>query len=163
MNIFFLHRDPITCAKHHCDKHCVKMILETAQMLSTCLHIVGTKDHISFPLYKPTHINHGCNVWLRQGLDNYNWLCEMGLALAREKEQRFGKPHKSASVIANCASVTPCVPLGWTEPCQAMPEHYRRSESPVEAYRAYYRDDKAYFAKWRNGEPDWWVENEFVA
>ena len=35
MNIFFLHPDPLTAAEMHCDKHCVKMILETAQMLCT--------------------------------------------------------------------------------------------------------------------------------
>ena len=35
MNIFYLDSDPIICAKMHNDKHCVKMILESAQMLST--------------------------------------------------------------------------------------------------------------------------------
>ena len=35
MNIFHLHEDPKICAEYHCDKHVVKMILETAQMLST--------------------------------------------------------------------------------------------------------------------------------
>jgi len=35
MNIFHLHKDPRICAEYHCDKHVVKMILETGQMLST--------------------------------------------------------------------------------------------------------------------------------
>ena len=34
MNIFHLHKDPKICAEYHCDKHVVKMILETAQMLA---------------------------------------------------------------------------------------------------------------------------------
>ena len=38
MNIFFLHKDPSRAAKAQCDKHVVKMILETAQMLSTGAH-----------------------------------------------------------------------------------------------------------------------------
>ena len=35
MNVFALHQHPIAAAKMHCDKHVVKMILETAQLLST--------------------------------------------------------------------------------------------------------------------------------
>ena len=35
MNIFYLHEKPEVCAKMHCDKHVVKMIIEYAQMLST--------------------------------------------------------------------------------------------------------------------------------
>ena len=35
MNIFYLHKDPKTCAEMHIDKHCVKMIIEYAQLMST--------------------------------------------------------------------------------------------------------------------------------
>lgn len=35
MNIFFLAPDPAEAAVFHCDKHVVKMVLESAQMLST--------------------------------------------------------------------------------------------------------------------------------
>lgn len=35
MNIFYLSHDPREAAAFHCDKHVVKMIVETAQMLST--------------------------------------------------------------------------------------------------------------------------------
>ena len=35
MNIFILHKDPIKAAQDQCDKHVVKMIVESAQMLST--------------------------------------------------------------------------------------------------------------------------------
>ena len=35
MNIFILHSDPEVAAKQHCDKHVCKMIVESAQMLST--------------------------------------------------------------------------------------------------------------------------------
>ena len=40
MNIFYLHENPEICAEYHCDKHVVKMILETAQMLSTAHRII---------------------------------------------------------------------------------------------------------------------------
>ena len=40
MNIFFLSWNPETCAQMHCDKHVVKMILETAQILCTAHRVV---------------------------------------------------------------------------------------------------------------------------
>ena len=44
MNIFYLHPDPVVCAAHHCDKHVVKMILETAQLLSTAHRVLDGDD-----------------------------------------------------------------------------------------------------------------------
>ena len=41
MNIFFLHKDPKIAARMQCDKHVVKMVLETAQMLSTAARAQG--------------------------------------------------------------------------------------------------------------------------
>ena len=41
MNIFFLHRNPKIAARMQCDKHVVKMVLETAQMLSTAARAQG--------------------------------------------------------------------------------------------------------------------------
>lgn len=35
MNIFALDKCPKISAKYHCDKHVVKMIIESAQMIST--------------------------------------------------------------------------------------------------------------------------------
>jgi hypothetical protein len=40
MNIFVIHENPIIAAREHCDKHVVKMILESAQMLSTSHRIL---------------------------------------------------------------------------------------------------------------------------
>ena len=34
MNIFFLDKDPVKAAQMQCDKHVVKMVLETAQMVT---------------------------------------------------------------------------------------------------------------------------------
>ena len=39
MNIFFLHFDPKTCAQMHVDKHVVKMILESVQLLCSAHHL----------------------------------------------------------------------------------------------------------------------------
>ena len=35
MNKFILDRDPVLAAQYQCDKHVVKMVLETAQIMST--------------------------------------------------------------------------------------------------------------------------------
>jgi hypothetical protein len=44
MNIFVLSKYPRLAAEMHCDKHCVKMILETAQMLSTAHRVYNIAE-----------------------------------------------------------------------------------------------------------------------
>ena len=61
MNIFFLDKDPIIAAQYHCDKHCVKMILESAQLLSTA-HRVLDEDDAHPDLYKVAHKNHPSTI-----------------------------------------------------------------------------------------------------
>ena len=58
MNIFYLHRDPVIAAKVQYNKHVVKMILESAQMLCTAHHCYGDKDQIQNVPYKKAHYNH---------------------------------------------------------------------------------------------------------
>ena len=42
MNIFYLDRNPKVAAEMHCDKHVVKMILESAQMLCTAHRVLDS-------------------------------------------------------------------------------------------------------------------------
>jgi hypothetical protein len=58
MNIFLLDSNIKKCAQYHCDKHVVKMILESAQILSTVLRLNGVDQG-----YKTTHANHPCTLW----------------------------------------------------------------------------------------------------
>ena len=69
MNIFVLDSDPKVAATMLCDKHVVKMILESAQMLSTVAH---TNGHI--PRYRPTHSKHPCTLWAGESKSNWQWL-----------------------------------------------------------------------------------------
>ena len=136
MNIFILSFNPRIAAEHHCDKHVVKMILETAQLL-TSAHPVPPPNG-----YKKTHINHPCAIWTRESLDNYIWLSLLGLALCDEYTFRYGKVHKTQPYMIWLASHPPDLPdVGITLIRQAMPEEYKRP-NPVEAYRAYYRENK---------------------
>lgn len=64
MNIFILHEDPVVAAKMHCDQHLNKMILESAQMLSTALHhLVPTELKSDLKdIYKPAYQRHPCTL-----------------------------------------------------------------------------------------------------
>ena len=45
MNLFILNNDPVIAAQEQCDKHVVKMIVESAQMLSTVHRMLdGVKE-----------------------------------------------------------------------------------------------------------------------
>ena len=149
MNIFVLHTNPVLAARMQCDKHVVKMIVETTQMLST---IVGGP-------YKPTHVNHPCTIWARTSSANFDWLVNHGLALCREYTKRYGKRHVCQDIIETISfddAPTDVVPTGELTPfTQCMPERFRQ-ENPVLAYRAYYHSKS--FAEWKRGRPapDWW-------
>ena len=41
MNIFVLDRSPQAAAQMQCDRHVVKMVLESAQMLCTAVNLLG--------------------------------------------------------------------------------------------------------------------------
>lgn len=151
MNIFVLDLNPVLAAQMQCDKHVVKMCLETAQMLST---IAGGP-------YKPTHVNHPCTVWARTTDNNFVWLYEHGIALCNEYKHRYGKVHKCMNVILNniiahCASSLPSGPL--TPFAQAMPEELKH-EDAVKAYRDYYHQkSKVVDMRWtKRPIPDWFV------
>ena len=144
MNVFILDVNPVKAAQMQCDKHVVKMVLESTQILST---IAGGP-------YKPTHQNHPCVVWARACITNYSWLVRHARALCAEYSHRYGKTHKCQAVIESIAP--PHLPVGITEVVQCMPEQYKGAD-PVQAYRAYYMGDKAAFARWTKREvPYWW-------
>ena len=49
MNIFYLDKCPVKAAKVQYNKHVVKMILESAQMLCAAHHILGNPDDVLLP------------------------------------------------------------------------------------------------------------------
>ena len=156
MNIFILDKDVKKCAEYHVDKHVVKMILETAQLLCGVHHMIPqvTPD---VP-YKLSHKNHPCAIWTRKSLSNYIYLCELGLELCKEYTYRYGKRHKSEQVIMWCIVNRPNIPdLGLTEFAVAMPDEYKVGDA-VESYRNYYRGAKSGFASWKMRDvPEWFL------
>lgn len=103
MNIFVLDVEAAIAAKLHCDKHVVKMIVETAQLLCTHLHAVGIKLPSDVPLYKPTHKSHPCALWLHGGRAHFFWLLEFGLWLCAVYTRRYGKTHATEICLRHMA------------------------------------------------------------
>ena len=156
MNIFFLDFDTKKCAEYHCDKHVVKMILETAQLLCG-VHWINESE----APYKLSHKNHPCSIWVRESLSNYLYLCDLGLELSKEYTYRYGKRHKSQDIIEWCLSNKPIIKdIGFTTPPKAMPDEYK-VDDVIESYRNYYVGAKKDFAKWKNRDiPEWFHNNE---
>lgn len=153
MNIFVLDWDVKKCAQYHNDKHVVKMILETAQLLCGAHHMTNSPYEIP---YKLSHKNHPCSIWVRESIDNYLWLCELGLELCDEYRYRYGKRHKSLDIIEWCVVHKPKLSnKGFTLPALAMPDQYKTKDI-VESYRNYYIGDKKVFSKWKNREEPYW-------
>jgi hypothetical protein len=143
MNIFYLHAIASKAAEYHCDKHVVKMILETAQLLYSA-HWVLNPAGLSGDAYRKTHANHPCAIWVRESLSNYRWLADLGYWLCREYRFRYGdKTHKTEAHILWLRENPPCglVDIGATPPRQAMPDDYKHAD-PVMAYRTYYVENK---------------------
>lgn len=158
MNIFYLHYVPAICALFHVDRHVVKMILETAQLLFGVWHVVDPNHELYVPTYRLTHKNHPCAKWARASTANYAWLCELGMALCREYTHRYGKTHKCEAYIADLrANVPPLPRVGFTAVAQAMPDEHKDARDPVRAYRRYYALGKAHLHRWKRREPPAWI------
>lgn len=89
MNIFVTSFDPFESAQVLDDKRVIKMILESAQILSTVMN----ENEIKGP-YKSTHKNHPVVLWVKESSENYWWLIEHFQALCEEYSLRFNKEHK---------------------------------------------------------------------
>ena len=151
MNIFVLDTDPIIAAQMQCDKHVVKMTLETAQLLCSAVIVNG-----GVAPYRLTHKNHPSTKWATRNRANFMWLIEHGKALAKEYTFRYGKEHKCEKIFFELEKVSSIIPDGKLENfALAMPNEYR-SEDSVKSYRKYYVGEKTSFAKWtKRKAPDW--------
>jgi len=140
MNIFVLDEFAAVAAQYHCDKHIPKMILETAQMLCTAVHLISGKE---VP-YKPCYINHPCTVWARASRGNFLWLLNLGLSLCKEYRYRFLKVHKTQEVLEYLNLVYFSLNFAQQEQTPfalCMPDKYKDEKNPVQAYRDFYNGE----------------------
>jgi hypothetical protein len=141
MNIFYLDKCPEKAARLQYNKHVVKMILESAQMLCTAHHCIMGED-ADVP-YKAAHRNHPSTVWARKSGENYTWLYRHMMELGREYEKRYGKKHLSIIKCEDPLSILPggILETGLTKMPQCMPDEYK-DECSIQAYWNYYIGEK---------------------
>ena len=165
MNIFVLSDNPAEAAMAHNDKHVRKMILETAQLLSTAWHCAspgliewspeGRPLLMNEPIYKTSHANHPCAIWARTSQGNYSWLWRLGTYLLDEYEFRWQRIHACAPVITALSLVPDIRQREMTDFVFAgQPE--LKVLGAVEAYRELYRTVKRPIAVWTRRKPPEW-------
>lgn len=185
MNIFYLSDDPRQAAQWMVDKHVVKMITESAQLLSTAHRVLDGRMEVIVPeydpykpdaprrarkfweladsryiLYKATHVNHPSNVWIRQSVENYCWLVDHLYSLIDEYDYRYGKKDKFM-VVRQMMHLLQPPPFNLKEYDRtpiicAMDDEYIISDDPVMNYQNYYRVAKTRMHKWTKREiPEW--------
>ena len=177
MNIFILSEDPVEAAQLQCDKHVVKMIVESAQMLSTAHRMLdgyvekrpskSGKRMVNYwvhpnlnmedNLYKAVHHGHPCTVWTMQSAANYRWHYEHFIALLDEYQYRYGKQHSTRKLevilgfppknINFNKDITP-FPLAM----QREPQCIHEGE-PVRSYQEYYQTKQSRFKMAWTGRP----------
>jgi len=164
MNIFVLDNDIQINVQYYANKHVNKMLLETAQLLSTAHRVLDEGDVIDQRLYKKTHINHPCSKWVRQTKRNYIYGYELFKSLNGEFEYRFEKKHLSWTKLGNVLQYPPKnIPQKniLTPFAQAMPEKYKSFDA-VKAYRAYYIGEKQHLFVWSKRDKPRWIQQKRV-
>lgn len=175
INIFYIHTDPVIAAQELVDRHVVKMILESCQLLSTAHRILDGVEYVALSpagrkvkrwrlhdsredvLYSATHINHPSAVWVRQSAANYRWLYDHLHAMIHEYAYRYGKLHKCNDLLYPLFNVPDNIPqVPFSAPPPAMDTKYIISEDAVENYRNYYREGKKHLHGWKKRQvPNW--------
>ena len=170
----------------HNDKHCIKMILEYAQLLSTAHRVLdgtierGTSksgrqksiyrlsDNRDNILYSATHIHHPSAVWVRQSVGNYMWLSDLLVELCKEYTYRYGKVHKCErdGLVQLLHDMVPdnMNVIAFTEPTPAMPDDVKIAGDSLASYRNYYISNKQHLASWKGKVnsrtiPEWFNAN----
>lgn len=149
----------------HVDRHVVKMILETAQLLSSAVHMLCSNEDeniktIILPrLYKLSHKNHPSAIWARDNINNWTWLLYLGLALCKEYTFRYEKTHKTEELLIflkeNIHIISPIFSHEeFYPPTPAMDEQYLiKNENneiiPMLSYRNYYINGKKHLHSWK--------------
>jgi hypothetical protein len=185
MNLFILDTDPIKAAQLQCDKHVVKMIVESGQMLSTVHRMLdGTEtkrpsksgktmvkywehpeEDMENVLYKAVHINHPCTIWSRESIANYIWHYNHFEALCDEYKYRYNKEHATDTLLRK---VLMRPPINISEEGQTPFKLAMKSnpecmfDDPVKSYQAFYKTKKDRFKMvWTKRDvPEWFTSDE---
>lgn len=163
MNIFTTSACPIQSAKALPDVLVIKMIVESAQLLSTA-HFENDGVIVG---YKPTHKNHPCAIFTRKTSGNYEWVYNHFVALCDEFTRRKGKVHKTSELIETLKTaprnIRKCaVDIDF----MCMPDDCKKTLDVHKNYQIYLKkkynewltrtDKKPIVATWTNAQrPEW--------
>lgn len=159
MNIFVLDSNPMLAAQSLCDKHVVKMTLESTQMLCTVANKLGLETP-----YKSAHSNHPATVWVGTSRSNCSWAWWNALHISYEYTYRYRQIHKCHSIILDLQDLSFKLPnVGFTPHPLCMPNDLW-TKNPTASYRMYYLTSKKHMAQWnkRRKAPKWWIESKAV-
>jgi len=194
MNIFLLSDSTdyehhlVLQAEYHCDRHVVKMIAESTQLLVTALespewHSVSLELMTEYGMLCPpckslsvSQRNHPCAIWARAQLHTIYYLARLAVELCHEHQLRYPLSARHAY-------------FGWLESLVDALESYAESggkvfklpekfpvaisdrpelrsfatphQEAVTYYRSYYFRTKRHFATWKNrGVPMWFLREQ---
>ena len=183
MNIFYVDSDPEVAARNMVDRHVVKMILETAQLLSTAHRVIDGEEYVGQSqsgrkakrwrlsgnsdaiMYAATHINHPSAIWVRENSANYVWLYDHLLALGREYTYRYGRTHLTIDKLKDILKDEP-QNIKQSNVMSKMPscmdKQYIVSLDPITNYRNYYNYGKTDLLRWSNRTPPQWIDGTII-
>jgi|SRR5210317_1371184 len=111
MNLFRVASSPYHCARALDDIRLNKMILETAQMLSTAARKHAPPEWISeHELYRPTHANLPVPLWIAEGRENYTWTLAYLQSLFAERRFRLSRGHATERLYLSLAKASEFLP-----------------------------------------------------
>lgn len=156
MNLFVVNENPVTCAMVLDDRRVVKMTVEVAQMLSTVVRGLDV-DLGAFEkdIYRATHANHPCTLWVGATRGNFEWTVAYGVALATAYRLRFGKQHKSLKTIGACAQFAANLPEGERTQFVNCTADFKDEDDVFKAYKM--QLSKKWYEAWDHGRkrPKW--------
>ncbi len=156
MQIFYLDHDPVLAAKYHCDQHVCSQIQDVSAVLASIW-----KDP-SLPTIKCPRklLLSKLALEVRCGGSIFQWLLRHICALFDEFEVRFGHKHAYEVYL-----ISFCVSLHSHKIRFPRRKYYlsRLSQKKyLHDFRYYYRHQKGIFAKFTNGFPPWWNDENIL-
>ena len=184
MNIFYVDKNPETAAKMMCDKHIIKMILESAQMLCTAKRVLDGTEYVDrtkngrkitrwrlenpneeATIYKAGWLGHPSTQWVMKSAYNYIWLYKHMMAMNDEYKSRYNhtKDHLAVQKLGELLRQPPKninIKALATDATPAMPDECIVPGDSVASYRKYYIMKKVRFATWKapSKMPQWFKE-----
>lgn len=164
MNIFVTDKSYEISAQNLDDKRVVKMILESAQLLSTAIFLNRGIQYEN--IYKPTHKNHPCSLWAALNISNWYWLYNHMVSLCQEYSFRYSKTHSSESLLLYLKMYSEYIPQGYitnfVNCTRSKVVDFRNIKDVYLAYKKYLTikwDNDKLKPKWTERKPPNWYNS----